>query len=118
MDLFNRKKVKQLQNDLSLQKAKADMATYRLNDLTKNVERMYEDLSKYFVKKYKNKYFEIEQKQTRFKCVDINFSAGYVNFDITVFDGKSDVQQKLNLSLFQVSELKQINKKDYQGGNK
>lgn len=121
MDLFNKEKVTQLQNELVIEKEKTITAKLQFDELKRSVNHLYDDLTDYFNSKYKNVYLKtqhLSEEQIKFKCEKCAFIGGYVIFDVFVFDGKDEVKQKLTYDLTQVSLLKQINKKEYKGENK
>jgi len=121
MDLFNKEKVKQLQNELVIEKEKTITAKLQFDELKRSVDHLYDELTYFFNSKYENVYLKTQQlleEQIKFKCEKCTFMGGYVIFDAVVFDGKDEVKQKLTYDLAQVSWLKQISKKEYKGENK
>lgn len=121
MDLFNKEKVKQLQNELVIEKEKTITAKMQYDELKKSVNHLYDDLTDYFNSKYKNVYLKtqhLSEEQIKFKCEKCTFMGGYVIFDALIFDGNTEAHQKITFDLIQVSLLKQINKKEYKGENK
>lgn len=119
MDLFNKKKVAALQDELTLVSAKLEATTKELDDLKYKVLKSYNELTDYFAPKYLKKYFKTNHdgKEIYFRCDNLKYDGGIILMDV-LFSGDTEMSE---IALF-VSELKQLKimtKQEYlEGGNK
>jgi len=114
MDLFNKKKVAALQEELSLATAKQEATAKQLADLQDNVLKSYETLTAYFRPKYVNKYFKYTttHDELRFRVNDLKYSAGFVELNVTTQSG-GEIQ--LVISVTALKNLTIITRKDFIG---
>ena len=119
MDLFNKKKVAALRDELTLATARLEATTKQLDDLQHEIMQSYKELTEYFSPKYVKKYFELqtENKILYIQCVDVYYSGGQLYFN-TRISGNDDIV-RLTLSISELKNLKVITKQEYlKGGNK
>lgn len=119
MDLFNKKKVAALQDELSLVSANLEATTKELDDLKNKVLKSYDELTDYFAPKYLKKYFKMNYagKEIYFRCDHLKYGGGIILMDI-LLSGDEGLSE-LTLSVSELKQLKITTKQEYlKGGNK
>lgn len=120
MDLFNKKKLAALREQLDFATATLEVTTNDLTTLQKNVFRLYEEITTYFKPRYINKYYKwkICDMVHYIKCVDIEFRGGDFEFKV-IYAGQTKVK-RIFLSFENLKMLTVTTKKEYieNGGNK
>ena len=84
MDIFNKKKLAALQDELTLASANLEATTKELADLNDALKTNYEELTDYFRPKYLNKYFTITGTKIAFQVQNVVYSAGVLHFNVLV----------------------------------
>ena len=120
MDLFNKKKLAALREQLDFTSADLEVTLKDLNELKENVFKLYDEITTYFKPRYINKYYKwkICDMVHYIKCVDVEFKGGNFEFKV-IYAG----QTKGNRIFFSFENLKMLTittKKEYNenGGNK
>ena len=119
MDLFNKKKVAALQDELTLVSAKLEATTKELDDLKNKVLKSYDELTDYFAPKYLKKYFKTnyDGNEIYFRCDSLKYEAGIILMDVLVSGDKEP--SELTLLVSSLKQLKIATKQEYlEGGNK
>lgn len=125
MDLFNKKKLAALQNELDIATANLEATTKELADLQECVLKSYDKLTTYFKPKFKNKYFSIntlndknEKEEVFIKCLSAKYSAGLII--LTVVTADSNDKKTLQMQVDELKHLKIITKQTFlsKGENK
>ena len=116
MDIFNKKKLAALQDELTLTTAKLEATTKELADLNDALKTNYEQLTDYFRPKYINKYFKCDGMTITFQVQSVLYQAGtlYFNALINDFVGKP-FQGKLEFTISMLKKLKVITKDGFYG---
>lgn len=116
MDLFNKKKVAALRDELTLATAKLEATTKELDDLKSNVLNSYEELTEYFSPKYVKKYFKMDYKGkvVYFRCDNLWYNGGLIYMDVMV-SGQTELSS-LTLTVSELKQLKITTKQDYLKG--
>lgn len=112
MYLFNRKKVNELKNELQLTSSQLKATKFLLDDLKRRVVNSYDELTEYFVSKYKGKYFScnFEHNNCIFQCLDISYNAGLLTLDVLLDD---NTKSKYVMTVKDLSELKNSTKQQF-----
>lgn len=119
MDLFNKKKVAALQDELTLVSANLEATTKELDDLKNKVLKSYDELTDYFAPKYLKKYFKMnyDGNEIYFRCDSLKYEAGIILMDVLVSGDKEP--SELTLLVSSLKQLKIATKQEYlEGGNK
>jgi hypothetical protein len=122
MDLFNKKKVAWLENELLLTREQLKATSTSLDDLQKAVSSSYQELTEYFTPKYQKKYFravlsvnvlengEIIEDAIKFQCLDLYYKGGQICMEIMTNDGQ---ENRLDLLVSELKQLKVITRKEF-----
>lgn len=119
MDLFNKKKLAALRDELTLTSANLEATTRELDALKSNVLKSYQELTYYFAPKYYKKYFKMDYKGeiVYFRCDNLQYNGGLIYMDVVV-SGQEELTE-LKLSISELKQLKITTKQEYlKGGNK
>lgn len=120
MDLFNKKKLAALREQLDFATANLEEKTNEYKQLQENVFKLYDEITTYFKPRYINKYYKwsICNMVHYIKCVDLEFRGGTFEFKI-IYAGQTKVK-RVFLSLENLKMLTVTTKKEYieNGGNK
>jgi hypothetical protein len=117
MDLFNKKKLAALQNELDIATANLEATTKELADLQASVIESYDALTSYFEPRYKNKYFSIvhynESKKTviYLKCISVKYEAGTIKMEVKIA-GENE-HNVIDINVKDLKYLKIITKNTY-----
>lgn len=117
MDLFNKKKLAALQNELDIATANLEATTKELADLQASVIESYDALTSYFEPRYKNKYFSIvhynESKKTviYLKCISVKYEAGMIKMEVKIA-GENE-HNVIDINVKDLKYLKIITKNTY-----
>lgn len=119
MDIFNKKKLAALQDELTLTTAKLEATTKELVDLNDALKTNYEQLTDYFRPKYINKYFMFTGSKTAFQVQNVVYSAGVLHFTALVNDFVNKPYVGLyDISIRMLKTIKVITKDDFLGNTK
>lgn len=113
MDLFNRQKVQQLQNDLNLANLDKDHWKHEYEQLVNNCLAIDKSLTGYLKEKYEGKYFsfiDADSNTHHINIVDISCDGGLVRMD--VFESV-DKKGTYFIGFDALGKIKQISKKTY-----
>lgn len=120
MDLFNKKKLAALREQLDFTSATLEVMSKDMKVLQESVFRLYDEITTYFKPRYINKYYKwkIDDKVHYIKCVDVEFKGGTFEFKI-IYSGTTRVN-RIYLSFENLKMLTITTKKEYneKGGNK
>jgi hypothetical protein len=120
MDLFNKKKLAALREQLDFTSASLEVMSKDMTTLQKSVFRLYEEITTYFKPRYINKYYKwkICDMVHYIKCVDVEFKGGNFEFKV-IYTGQTKVK-RIFLSFENLKMLTVTTKKEYieNGGNK
>lgn len=119
MDIFNKKKLAALLDELTLTTAKLEATTKELADLKDLLIANYAELTQYFKPKYINKYFKCDGMTMTFQVQSVLYQAGTLYFNVLINDfvGKP-FQGKLEFTIPMLKKLKVITKDDFLGNTK
>ena len=119
MDIFNKKKLAALQDELTLTTAKLEATTKELADLNDALKTNYEQLTDYFRPKYINKYFMFVGSKTAFQVQNVVYSAGVLHFTALINDFVNKPYVGLyDISICMLKTIKVITKDDFLGNTK
>lgn len=120
MDLFNKKKLAALREQLDFTSATLEGMSKDMTELQKNVFKLYDEITTYFKPRYINKYYKwkIDDNVHYIKCVDVEFKGGTFEFKM-IYSGQTKVK-RVFLSFENLKMLTITTKKEYNenGGNK
>lgn len=119
MDIFNKKKLAALQDELTLTTANLEATTKELDDLNDALKANYEQLTDYFRPKYINKYFMFVGSKIAFQVQNVVYSAGVLHFTALVNDFVNKPYVGLyDISIRMLKTIKVITKDDFLGNAK
>lgn len=123
MDLFSKKKVARLQNELALKQAMIEATEKELSDLKQSCLDADKELTEYFGKKYNGKYYKYKYESPdgtknclKFQVKSTRYTAGMLVMHVYGKGFDNDIPN-MSILIRQLKELQIISKAEFMSEN-